>query len=428
MMESTAPKQPQQALWVVSLLDLRECCELLDARARGTSRAIDGMHVWALWLACTYPPAEVIDCLEQHAKDHSPHAKEVDPSAWGYMPCHCAHDLDAALAVASGRLLTIVNKAGVSLLWHEKPITLHPKCCEFYTACHHVYNHAVFGRAKRRAVGLTDGVCPADLGRAELQSLRQAHFPTALVEHVVVNAPTDRPGGLHCALVAAGWRLLLGVARDKHAKAAAMLAASTVHKWALTFWSCELCTDETLSWVASALPHTLEELRLNLSDSAATSVGGDAVLESVLLKLVHQPVVRLLQWLELSDCMLTGSIPTALGDCCALQVLILLGNELTGAIPSELGLCTALTRLNLSENALSGAIPDALGKLLRLKKLNLRDNRLSGRIPEALGELSALTKCELSWNCLAVQDLPELLCKRVASGKLKLRVDWLRAN
>lgn len=377
----------------------------------------------------------LIDCLEQHARDHTSHGTEPNPNAWAYIFCSCAHQLEAALAVASGRLLSIVDAMvdDAKPLWSECEPSSHlrPNASEFYAVRHHVYHHAVFGPTERHAVGLTHGACHADLGRDELQSQRQAYFPVELLKRAVQCAPEHASAAwLHAAFVAAGWRLLLERACDGHElldAAAALIAQSSVRKLALCLWNCERCTDETLCWAASALPHTLEELRLDLTDSAATSAGGNAVLKAVALKLMR-PASCNLRRLELGDCMLTGSIPAELGGCQAMLVLILQGNELTGAIPPELGRCVALQRLNLSENRLSGALPEALGRLALLKKLNLRDNRLSGKIPEALGRLTDLTKLELSWNCLVKQALPEELCKRAAAGKLKVRLDWLRTN
>ncbi|MEB3360378.1 MAG: putative Ig domain-containing protein [Synechococcales bacterium] len=88
--------------------------------------------------------------------------------------------------------------------------------------------------------------------------------------------------------------------------------------------------------------------------------------------------------LELSSNNLVGSLPAALGNLDALQVLLLDGNQLTGKIPKELGGLDQLTTLLLSNNRLSGAIPPELTALQNLEQLGLAYNQLTGEISPAL--------------------------------------------
>ncbi|TGG90815.1 MAG: hypothetical protein ERJ67_08755 [Aphanocapsa feldmannii 277cV] len=97
---------------------------------------------------------------------------------------------------------------------------------------------------------------------------------------------------------------------------------------------------------------------------------------------------------------LTGPIPTVLGNLNNLTELNLGGNELTGPIPPALGNLTNLRELNLYDNQLSGRIPAALGNLTNLRLLDLSDNQLSGRIPPALGNLTKLARLYLNDNQL----------------------------
>ncbi|EOY20798.1 Uncharacterized protein TCM_012146 [Theobroma cacao] len=54
----------------------------------------------------------------------------------------------------------------------------------------------------------------------------------------------------------------------------------------------------------------------------------------------------------------------------------------------------------LSRNLLSGEIPSSLGNLLKLERLNLSFNRLQGEVPSSLGKLTSLDMLNLSNNHL----------------------------
>ena len=123
-----------------------------------------------------------------------------------------------------------------------------------------------------------------------------------------------------------------------------------------------------------------------------------------------------LEFLDLSSNELDGPIPPELGQLSRLKMLSLnnngmLGLEtaggLTGPIPPELGQLSQLQYLFLGENRLSGSIPPELGQLTNLIRLNLRGNQLSG-IPPELGQLRQLKSLNLKANCLTGQIPPEL--------------------
>ena len=95
---------------------------------------------------------------------------------------------------------------------------------------------------------------------------------------------------------------------------------------------------------------------------------------------------------------LSGSLPAALGQLDALQVLSLDRNSLSGSLPAELGNLSNLTRLAMNRNSLSGSIPSELGNLSRLSIIGLARNQLSGSLPASLGGLSGLTKVSLHDN------------------------------
>ena len=95
---------------------------------------------------------------------------------------------------------------------------------------------------------------------------------------------------------------------------------------------------------------------------------------------------------------LSGSLPAALGQLDALQVLSLDRNSLSGSLPAELGQLSNLTRLAMNRNSLSGSIPSELGNLSKLSIIGLARNQLSGSLPASLGGLSGLTKVSLHDN------------------------------
>ncbi|XP_016435749.2 uncharacterized protein LOC107761968 [Nicotiana tabacum] len=98
-----------------------------------------------------------------------------------------------------------------------------------------------------------------------------------------------------------------------------------------------------------------------------------------------------LKVLILSNCNLTGQIPTSIGNLSSpLGILDLSFNALTGSIPPEIGRLSQLKQLSLSSNFLQGQIPKEIGSCSELQQLELFDNQLSGKIPEEIGQLTTL--------------------------------------
>ncbi|KAF6144618.1 hypothetical protein GIB67_006110 [Kingdonia uniflora] len=112
-----------------------------------------------------------------------------------------------------------------------------------------------------------------------------------------------------------------------------------------------------------------------------------------------------LVYLEMSDNLLNGSIPTELLQLRNLQHLDLDMNSLDGTLSSEVGSLVSLRYLGLGGNRFSGEIPMDIGNLTRLQELYLYTNQFSGRIPKSIGNLRELQILNLPYNSLS-SDIP----------------------
>ena len=112
--------------------------------------------------------------------------------------------------------------------------------------------------------------------------------------------------------------------------------------------------------------------------------------------------------IQLNTNLLSGEIPSKLGNLTNLIKLNFFDNSLSGSIPAELGNLTELTSLSLNNNSLSGRIPTELSNLTKLSILNLDDNFLNGSIPAELGNLKELTILALNNNSLSGSIPPSL--------------------
>ncbi|KAA0044231.1 putative LRR receptor-like serine/threonine-protein kinase IRK [Cucumis melo var. makuwa] len=104
--------------------------------------------------------------------------------------------------------------------------------------------------------------------------------------------------------------------------------------------------------------------------------------------------------IDFSDNQLNGSIPAEIGGAISLKELRLEKNFLTGEIPVKIGKCSFLTSLILSHNNLTGSIPAAIANLSNLVDVDLSFNKLSGSLPKELTNLSHLLSFNISHNHL----------------------------
>ncbi|XP_027922877.1 receptor-like protein EIX2 [Vigna unguiculata] len=109
--------------------------------------------------------------------------------------------------------------------------------------------------------------------------------------------------------------------------------------------------------------------------------------------------VNRLLFLDLSNNLLSGTIPISVGTLVKLEALVLRNNSLMGELPSSLKNCSNLIMLDVSENMLSGPIPSWVGeRMLQLTILIMRGNHLSGNLPFHLCYLKRIQLLDLSQN------------------------------
>ncbi|MFA6159210.1 MAG: leucine-rich repeat domain-containing protein, partial [Candidatus Paceibacterota bacterium] len=108
--------------------------------------------------------------------------------------------------------------------------------------------------------------------------------------------------------------------------------------------------------------------------------------------------------LDLRDCLLTGPVPSSIGQLSSLQLLLVSSNQLT-SLPPEIGQLSSLQSLYLANNQLT-SLPPEIGHLSSLQSLYLSNNQLTSLPPE-IGRLSSLLALNLGNNCLIrVPSLP----------------------
>ncbi|XVE58436.1 hypothetical protein DITRI_Ditri04bG0169500 [Diplodiscus trichospermus] len=106
-----------------------------------------------------------------------------------------------------------------------------------------------------------------------------------------------------------------------------------------------------------------------------------------------------LQLLDLSENLLSGTVPNCFQQWPYLQVLNLANNNFSGRIPSSIGSLVSLAMFNLHNNSFSGELPSSLKNCTVLEFMDLSDNRLSGEIPPWIGQsLTSMVFLSLQFN------------------------------
>ncbi|OMO83072.1 hypothetical protein CCACVL1_11570 [Corchorus capsularis] len=102
--------------------------------------------------------------------------------------------------------------------------------------------------------------------------------------------------------------------------------------------------------------------------------------------------------MDISENMITGPIPSSLGNCTNITSIDLSMNRLVGFIPPELGNLAYLQSLDLSHNVLEGSLPSELSKCSKLENFDVSFNSLNGSFPYALTSWKHLSTLILSEN------------------------------
>lgn len=115
-----------------------------------------------------------------------------------------------------------------------------------------------------------------------------------------------------------------------------------------------------------------------------------------------------MQFLDLSENSFSGTIPSQFGKYRNLKTLLLDDNQFTGHLPASLGdMTTSLTYLDVACNLLTGSIPSSLKNCVALEQLVVGANLLNGTFPSELLKLKNLQSLILSDNQFA-GTLPDL--------------------
>jgi Leucine-rich repeat (LRR) protein len=108
--------------------------------------------------------------------------------------------------------------------------------------------------------------------------------------------------------------------------------------------------------------------------------------------------LRSLQYLDLDECDISGTIPEGLWNLTSLARLELQSNNITGTLSPNLGKLVRLTELQVNDNLLFGSLPSQIGLLARLTLLELQANRFDGKIPSHLSLLYQLRQLNIAEN------------------------------
>ncbi|KAH9325377.1 hypothetical protein KI387_005555 [Taxus chinensis] len=119
---------------------------------------------------------------------------------------------------------------------------------------------------------------------------------------------------------------------------------------------------------------------------------------------------RRLKFLDLSNNALSGSIPWSILMLSSVRRLDLSGNRLEGKVPASIGRLRELAWLDLSRNGFTGGLPVELLGLNNLKHVNFRYNHLCGEIPQGKTLTVFPVSAFLHNDCLC--GTPLALCKK----------------
>lgn len=90
---------------------------------------------------------------------------------------------------------------------------------------------------------------------------------------------------------------------------------------------------------------------------------------------LHQRLAGLIEvWVQ--DNVLTGTLPSSLGQITALEFLVVKHNQFDGTLPRELGNLTRMITMTVSMNAFTGTLPAKLSRMTACQELLVRAYQL----------------------------------------------------
>ncbi|GMP22076.1 hypothetical protein CsSME_00000250 [Camellia sinensis var. sinensis] len=106
-----------------------------------------------------------------------------------------------------------------------------------------------------------------------------------------------------------------------------------------------------------------------------------------------------LTYLDLSNNLLSGELPSSWVHLKALSIINLAYNNLYGKIPSSMGSLGQIQTLHLRNNNFSGEVPSSLKRCTKLTMIDLGGNRFTGKVPVWIGaHLTSLIVLSLRSN------------------------------
>jgi len=103
-----------------------------------------------------------------------------------------------------------------------------------------------------------------------------------------------------------------------------------------------------------------------------------------------------LQELDISENILTGTLPEAIFQLQDLRVLNIAFNSFTGKFPGLIINLVKFQELNCFQNMFAGELPKEMKSISKLKKLNFGQNQLIGPIPRIIHDMPHLEHIDLS--------------------------------
>lgn len=115
--------------------------------------------------------------------------------------------------------------------------------------------------------------------------------------------------------------------------------------------------------------------------------------------LLFDSLVNLMEFNVRNNNGLRGMLPATIVKWSNLALFDVSQNQQwTGRVPSELGLLTALNGLDLSHNQFTGIVPTQLSQLGLLQRLSLRGNKFNFTLPPAYGNMGSLLYLDMGQN------------------------------